>query len=119
RRGADVDEVEVVHGEQIVEIGHPTRHVELVRQRRQPFLVEVAEGDDAELVRVRQVALDDMAAADAAADHCDSLDVTHCSHTVPRSASCCALSASSIALKQCSWVIAVSVRFSTSAIRCR
>ena len=119
RRGADVDDVEVGHREHVVEARLAARDAELVGERVQPLGVEVADRDDLELVGVGQVALDDVRAADAGADDRDVELLAHCCHTVPRSAIGCAVSASSIALKQRACGIAVSVRLSTSAMSWR
>ncbi len=103
RRRADVDDVEIVHLQQFVEARGSPFHVELVGEPVHPHRIEVADRQHLELVGIGHVALDDMAAADPAADHRDREDwklasFAHCAHTVPRSAICCATSASSIAL---------------------
>ena len=84
--------------EEIVEFGGPPRDAELVGEGGHLARVEVADGDDFELVGIGEVALGDVRAADAGADDGDCVDSCHCAHTVPRSAICCAVSASSIAL---------------------
>ena len=116
RRRADVDDVEVIHRQQVVEICGAPFDVELVRKLGHALRIEVADREDLELVGVGGVALDDVRAADTAADDGNCLDVCHCSHAVPRSASICARIASSMAFKQRACGIAVSVRLSTSAI---
>ena len=71
---------------------------EFIRELCHLVDVEIADGDNAELVGIVEVALGDVRATDASANNGDYLDVAHCSHGVPRSASRCAVSAISIAL---------------------
>ena len=118
-RGADVDDVEIVHREQVVETGGLARHVEFGGQGVEAFRVEVADSQQGELVRIGHDAFEDVRAADAAANHGDGFGRAHDRHSELRSAMSCAVRASSIALKQCAWVIAVSVRWRTSAINWR
>src|SRR5690606_27176070 len=98
RRRADVDDVDVVHGEDVVELLDAPLAGELVADLGQALNAEVADGLDLEASGIGQVALDDVRAADAAADNGDVEDTAHCSHSVPRSASCCAVSAIFMAL---------------------
>ena len=98
RRGADIDDVEIVHRQQIVEVLDPPLDAELVGKAVAAAGVKIADPQHPELVGIGHIALDDVAAADAAADDGDCLERAHCCHTVPRSAICCAVSASSIAL---------------------
>ena len=118
-RGADIDDVEIVHCQQVVEILDPPLDAELVGQGVAPHRVEIADGDHLEAILVGLVALDDMALADAAAHYGDCVNSAHCCQTVPTSAIFCAVSASSIALKARTCGIAVSVRLRMSAISCR
>src|SRR5690606_10072952 len=74
---------------------------------------------DLELVRIGQITLDNMAAADADTDNGDIENLAHCAHSVPRSAICWAVSASFMALKHRSCGMAVSVRLRTSSRNCR
>jgi hypothetical protein len=97
-RRADIDDVDVVHGQQIVEIDNAALDAEFVADLVEPFLVQIAERQNLELVGIGQIALDDMRAADAAANDGDVEDAAHCCHSVPFSAMACAVSAIFIAL---------------------
>ncbi len=116
RRRADVDDVDVVHGEQVVETGDAAFDAELVGQRvgmRSGLRSQSA--STLNLSGLGTIALDDVAAADAAADRrrrCRCLLIA--ATPFPASASSARSAPVSIALKQRSCVIAVSVRLSTS-----
>ncbi len=86
-RGADVDDVDSIVGEKFLEGAGPLLDPEFVAHFVHPFLVEVAESLDSELVRVRLIALDDMRTPDAAADDGDCLHahVSSCPRSVRRS----------------------------------
>lgn len=98
RRGADVDHVNIVHGEQVVEIGDPTFDAEFITDLGEALRVEVAERQNLELVRVGQIALDDVRTADAATDDGDVKNAAHFTHSVPCSALAWAVSAIFMAL---------------------
>jgi hypothetical protein len=70
---ADVDDVDIVHSENLVEILNPPFDPELLGYGGEPFVIEVADAEDAELVRVGRIA-PDMRAADASANNDDVLD---------------------------------------------
>ena len=90
-RGADIDDVEILHGEEIFEPSGAPRHVELVGEGVEPRLVEVAGCQHHELVRIGHEALDDVRPADAEPDDGDRLDVAgHAAAPLLRSASSCA-----------------------------
>src|SRR5690606_12561685 len=103
----------------VVEARGASLELELVGKPVPPPRIEVAGREHPELVRIGQVALEDVRAADAAAHHRHRIDSAHDAHSVPRSASSWAPRASAMALKQRSCGIAVSVRFSTSAMSWR
>jgi hypothetical protein len=121
RRRADIDDVDIVHAQQFVKRGEPPLDAELVPDGLKPVRVEVADRHHSELVGIGYIAFKDMAAPDAATDDSDVIDLLahRAFQSEMASAICCAASASSIALKQWAWLIAVSVRSRMSASNCR
>src|SRR3569623_593590 len=74
-RCADVDDVDGVHGEQVIEVAYAALDLELVGEGVELFLVDVADRQEAEAIRVGQVAIDDVGAANAAADDGNVLEI--------------------------------------------
>src|SRR6185312_17387076 len=109
-------DIDVSHGQHIVEIGDAMLDAEFIGNRDHALDIEVAEHGHLVLAGIGHIALDDMAAADAGADHRDVENpAAHRAHSVPFSASCWAVSAIFMALKARSCGMAVSVRLATSA----
>src|SRR5271156_6101359 len=65
RRGADIDDVDVVHAQHFVECGGAPGDTELVGDSGQTAGVDIAESDHAKLVGVAGISLSDVRAADA------------------------------------------------------
>jgi hypothetical protein len=68
-RRADIDHIDVVHGEERGKIRSAARHCELVADLGEARGIDIAQRQHPEFVGVTGIALGQMAAADAAADH--------------------------------------------------
>jgi len=68
RRGADVDDVEVGHRQQLAEAYRGTGNAELLARAMQPFGIDVTQREHAKLIRQGVVTLGYRAAPDASAD---------------------------------------------------
>src|SRR5271170_1393290 len=65
RRGADIDDVDVVHAQHFVECGGAPGDTELVGDSGQTARIDIAKSDHAKLVGMAGISLSDVRAADA------------------------------------------------------
>src|SRR5690606_24435820 len=97
-RGADIDHVDVVHGEQIVIISDAAFDAKFIADLLEAFRIQVAKRQNLELVVIVHIAFDDMRAADAAADEGAVEYPAHFPLSLPSSALAWAVSAIFMAL---------------------
>ena len=117
RRQANIDDVDGRVRDDLIDVRKYGAALCPSRQAPRLIRIEITYGGDTEMLRQRQIAVE-MLRADSGAEDGDGQH--HAPFRLPSlTAWACAFNASSITLKQCSWLIAVAVRLRTSLARSR